>query len=107
MHSDGMTETKNGIAPALTPEEWAKPPDTYALCVEWDGCEHQIAALALYGQPFGFTQDDLTLVQSQIHRYVAEWPEPSQDSPSWPYWNTQRRWRELAAKLAALLPPRE
>jgi hypothetical protein len=53
------------------------------------GPPHEIAALALYGQPFGFTREDVELLRN-IVRFVPDVP---------------RRIHDLADRIAALLPP--
>jgi len=58
---------------------------------------HQAAALALHGQPFGFTRDDVYLLtglahQSYAFRIMAE---------------NAAQLRKLAGRIAALLPPEE
>jgi hypothetical protein len=116
-------DTDTDIAPALTAEEWAASGKTGAgadrgvwvgywtggddgrdrlaiedgdgAAVETPEMRHALAALALHEQPFGFTREDvehLRLVAGQCdalrlganHAYVL---------------------RNLAARLAALLPP--
>ena len=51
-----------------------------------------LAALALYGQPFGFTWDDVRACRDDLNHYVED---------------REEMLRTLAAKIAALLPPRE
>jgi hypothetical protein len=103
----------DSITPALTPEEWAtkgvgRTDEWYAfiasdgtLVVDSTGHYHErsiddedrhaLAALALAGQPFGFTWEDVDAA-----RYIAG------DSPDKP----SRILRSLADRIAALLPPR-
>ena len=64
-----MTVSK--IKPALTPEEWARFQCSYdegpkEVMEHW-GRPHMVAALALHGQPFGFTPEDVEVV-----RHLAE-----------------------------------
>jgi hypothetical protein len=54
-----------------------------------------LAALALHAQPFGFTHEDV----SALRRVLEESGAPSS--------RTGERLRDLAARLAALLPPAE
>lgn len=84
------------ITPAMTPEEWAvalaAPP------VIHPDKRHAAAALWLYGQSFGFTQNEVALLRSVAHNgrlgvYVSDGPQPADEM------------RVLAAKIAALLPP--
>lgn len=59
-------------APALTPEEWADYSGPYCSGHHVRDCDicfgqldnHQRAALALDGQPFGFTREDVGLIVS-------------------------------------------
>jgi hypothetical protein len=73
------------VAPALTAEEWA---DNMSVRSDWSVTpyhdtpfmnwfesnhgsylavsQHALAALALHGQPFGFTREDVTLVRDCI-----------------------------------------
>jgi hypothetical protein len=115
----------DAIPPALTPEEWATPPDpawphhaltstTYALrpgltvslwsdgdlLVEGkddtsisvvESARHALAALALHGQPFGFTHADVGNL-----RMAAELVGSTRASALL---------LDLAERLAALLPP--
>lgn len=94
-----MTEP---IKPALTPEEWntkelliAELHEDGVLLVgdygaprSVDGQErHALAALALYGQPFGFTRDDIALLRAYAHG------------------GSDMRFQDLADRVEALLPP--
>lgn len=57
------------IQPALNAEEWAHRQFGEAFLVLTDGScgsRHAIAALALYGQPFGFTHEDVEVVHSGV-----------------------------------------
>lgn len=62
------------------------------ICIELPAADtHGLAALCLYEQPFGFTQEDVALVlemESDCYRFDS-------DNPA----------KRLAAKIAALLPP--
>lgn len=110
------------IGPALSPYEWREndcfrdmsvsrlADECSPICSDrddtghWnskDNCWHAAAALCLHGQPFGFTHADVRLL-----RYAAdgfEKTDPSLVTPGWV--ETIRRWRELADRIAALLPP--
>lgn len=97
------------IKPALAPQEWAKElavpasatgrglqmaDDGKTVVVEparWERA-HAVAALCLYGQPFGFTHDDVRLLRNA----AAEWAMVS--PPAIAALN-------LADRIAALLPP--
>lgn len=111
-----------GIRPALTPEEWAEGSSGLVeidrdgwLVVRYPNDEdgyseiildnaHGAAALCLYGQPFGFTWDDVDTLRheaSYLHEAAnrdAKYPVVSEYGADL---------ESLAARLAALLPPRE
>jgi hypothetical protein len=55
---------------------------------------HALAALALHGQPFGFTREDVALLRDEAE---SEWN--GDEMP------TGRRLLALAARIEALLPP--
>lgn len=105
------------IKPALTAEEWAalkKAADTglgpARVELERDGLyvwrmghaailpndlRPATAALCLHGQPFGFTWEDVDMVRdADVNGYL--------DRSA-----AERRYRDLAERIAALLPPRE
>ena len=103
-----MTDTP--ITPALTPDQWnglhfySGVPIIHVLFGECEheipnsfpGARHRIAALCLHAQPFGFTQQDITVIESLYQAAVAaEWcgghDQPSPDS--------------IVARISALLPP--
>lgn len=69
---------------------------------------HAIAALLLYEQPFGFTQQDVQdeeEVSAYCEAMAAHHREASDETTSAKFALLGRRHRERAAKLAALLPP--
>lgn len=92
-----MTDTK--IEPALTAEEWELWETQRRILVQsgtqityaWGQKGHlnaqQIAALALHGQPFGFTRADV--------RFLREVAFSLKESDA----------SNLAARIEALLPP--
>jgi hypothetical protein len=104
------------VQPALTPEEWAGPvvpgeptvsrdgeclhmhlyPQMDLLVVgEWGvDARHALAALALHGQPFGFTWADVLLLQGMASFLAVHGMDDS-------------GMRDVAGRIAALLPPRE
>ena len=93
------------IEPALTAEEWAHVAPLPAVGVElvWPDAvgraervvgAHAAAALALYGQPFGFTREDVALLRGERFGGFNE--------------DRVELWEamdNLAARIAALLPP--
>jgi hypothetical protein len=120
------------IPPALTPDEWASKRIEWErgryYAAIWNnprpsvagqltvfiadgrgggsgviiGNRHALAALALHGQPFGFTWDDVRTIWA-----CEEWDRQRAESGR-PYdWNDEgrRRLRALADRIAALLPP--
>jgi hypothetical protein len=111
--------TKEKIEPALAPEEWASGMadrevmifgERYGLksgLVLDDGeavgvsgrDRHAVAAFALYGQPYGFTWEDVQLLRS-----IAKGPNAMGN-----YFiaGLHPRAADLADRIAALLPPAE
>lgn len=106
------------VRPALTAEEWAGwssvgveldegvdgvlvqrigvsridiEPERGTVATFDDGMIHALAALCLHGQPFGFTRADVELVLRH-DLYDHEHP-------------TAKALRDLAGRIAALLPP--
>jgi hypothetical protein len=118
-----MTDTPS-IPPALTADEWREtldPPaeesplfddeaerqewirERMAGRVAWHGDYkrlHKAAAMALYGQPFGFTHEDVRLLRESVERL-----ESFHDD--WCVFYCQCVGaRNALAKIEALLPPR-
>lgn len=109
------------LPPALTASEWAEkrfwPQGSYiGPTIGFEGdrmviCDddyytgfthyldrrHAVAALALWGQPFGFTRADSDLLRSLGERLVAD--GIVEQPPRWML--------DLAARIAALLHPKE
>lgn len=112
-----MSETEIAIPPALAVDEWAAlqmpangtvPADDHCSA-RIDGRNvrlmsdenerttvppsqrHGLAALCLYGQPFGFTRDDLDTLRGLEELTFCEGYGPET--------------RSLIARIAALLPP--
>lgn len=96
--------TDPGAQPALSRKEWTD--------VERYGCDfcraeygpfsfmenHQVAALALYGQPFGFSfQDIVALYNAATFLESGGEPSPSLIDDL----------RDIAVRISALLPPEE
>jgi hypothetical protein len=95
------------IRPALTPEEWAErlDPDSSPFPrpqdreYEYWGPAHEVAALALYKQPFGFTHADVRMLR-RLHRDVRLTHEDMQTG------EITEPLESLAARIEALLPPK-
>lgn len=86
-----MTDTP-AIPPALSSEQWAECLAVdYATRLKYRGLQgpHADAALCLYAQPFGFTQEDVTAI-------MRSYPGSSADTAIL---------RSIADRIAALLPP--
>lgn len=96
-----MTDTEQ-IKPALSATEWASwrrgvmNSDLLEFSAEDIGGNeyrrHAVAALALYGQSYGFTQDDVQLLRGIAagHELImGRWPRAA----------------DLADRIQALLPP--
>ena len=74
----------------LTPTEKSEIAEVVILP---EGDPHALAALALHGQPFGFTWDDVEL----LRMFGNGDPMP----------HIRQQCNDLADRIAALLPPRE
>jgi hypothetical protein len=70
--------------------------DSWAVPIE-PHVRHGAAAFMLYGQPFGFTHDDVEKID---HMLLSEVMRPSQVSREFHGWMTS-----LRDRIAALLPP--
>lgn len=90
------------LRPALTPEEWKQHTPQLDEYMMWaadeaglfgEGHRAKLAALALHGQAFGFTWDDV----DAIHMALRMLQEQGIAAPPL---------RMLADRIAALLPPR-
>ena len=57
---------------------------------------HALAALCLHEQPFGFTREDVELLQSLDHSYLASYIDYKEDG-----------YANLASRIEALLPPED
>ena len=103
------------VAPALSAQEWA------GVLAQQDGLAHlreqfatlpfsthAIAALLLYEQPFGFSQQDVQ-DEEEVSEYCAVMARHHRDTgdqaTAAKFELLGGRHRERAAKLAALLPP--
>lgn len=81
------------IEPALTAEEWA---DWLAGNEGYSYGDHRLAAVYLYGQPFGFTWEDVDAMRFAAH-IIVDARGVGEESDAL---------RDIAARIAALLPPR-
>lgn len=102
------------IRRALTAAEWIQYGDNLAVMADWaadkrpfgpdrrstmEEKRHAVAAIALHGQPFGFTHDEEALLEEQAKFY--EHRGFAGDA------QVTARIRRLLEKISALLPPRE
>jgi hypothetical protein len=128
--------SSTNIAPALTPEEWrsktvrraglgtyeadvialAEDGRTLRLASEADGElvlvpegeRHAVAALALHGQPFGFSAQDVedeVDVAGYCEAMARQSAEAGAEAQAATFRMLAQRHRLRAAKIAALLPP--
>ncbi|HEV7991511.1 MAG TPA: hypothetical protein VGP25_06770 [Gemmatimonadaceae bacterium] len=107
----------DAIAPALSPAEWSgvlTQQDGLAHLREQFGTlpfsVHAIAALLMYEQPFGFTQQDVQ-DEREVSEYCAVMAKHHRETgdqvTAAKFALLGERHRERADKLAALLPPME
>jgi hypothetical protein len=117
-----MTDTPS-IPPALTaaipPEEWtaqlARTPEERRKHLLWARDEadadgyltiHGLAALALYGQPFGFTHEDIAALEEAVSQMVSlEGDRSLGGAEGVQCEREQSAVRLVIAKITALLPP--
>ena len=103
------------IPPALSPAEWAGvlalPAQLAAIrndLLDTPFSAHAVAALLLYGEPFGFTAQDVE-DETQVAAYCAamaiERDAGGDAGGAATFRLLGARHRERAAKIAALLPP--
>jgi hypothetical protein len=101
------------IPPALTPEQWAQILDPGRSNGSANGhhqlSRHATAAVALYGQPYGFTHADVDDEQ-QVAEYCDRMADAQEDlgeiATAATFRTLAGRHRDRAAKISALLPPR-
>jgi hypothetical protein len=107
--TEGILKAETGearmseIKPALSPEEWRDVMSGHWLNLPdstWDDvaratdeCQHGAAAIALHGQPFGFTWDDVDRLRSLDYMNLDQ----HEDGPTL---------ASIAGRIEALLPPR-
>jgi hypothetical protein len=98
------------IPAAMSPEEWNE-----ALALIHGGKKngelklsiHGTAALALYGQPYGFTQLDVD-DEIQVAEYCETMARQQEGTPAGATFRLLgERHKVRARKIAALLPPKE
>lgn len=103
------------LKPALTPEEWVKLegpigkegfapfdirggllylPDSYMEWAPSNRERHALAALCLHEQPFGFTRNDVRLLNALVCTDRA-------------WMNARKEILDLIARIEALLPPEQ
>lgn len=90
------------VEPALTPEEWADWIDSGDLQAPLEAhgeVSHALAALGLYGQPFGFTRGDVTVLRDMVYFGRKNGYTVDEDGLV--------LMASLADRIAALLPPDE
>lgn len=114
-----MADTETGITPAMTVEEWRTTSVDRAVEIgldhvaglvvvrDWANLRgigvppterHALAALALHGQPFGFTREDVEKLRAMPDsKDVGEGCYASIDDGPW--------FTSLIARIKALLPP--
>jgi hypothetical protein len=108
------------IPPALAPEGWREfsegtgdafshRPGDFAEWFEFAHgarpvvSQHALAALALYGQPFGFTEEDVASLQWAAARLEKMLSAEGCEFPASVF--ELQQIKRLRARLAALLPP--
>lgn len=110
-----ISPMSNDYAPALSPSEWAGvlgQQDGLAHLREQFGTlpfsTHAVAALLLYEQPFGFTQQDVT-DEAEVSEYCAVMSAQNRAAgdlaTAAKFELLGGRHRERANRIAALLPP--
>lgn len=112
------------VRPALSPQEWSRN-EVFSygrrgprIAADEDSIEfddgidpqhgasfrerrHAVGALALHGQPFGFTWADVDAIRREVSLIRSETSPRMQDDPA------TARQSTIADRIAALLPPRE
>jgi hypothetical protein len=101
------------IEPALTAEEWRLAKDDRNIVGDpseealdlgggrfkhLDG--HALAAINLYGQPFGFTHEDVDAIRTALMEQHFDLTDDQYTT------DATRQFHRVLAKIEALLPPR-
>lgn len=95
------------IKPALTAEEWEQARRQHFVTTWHMFGAHGAAALCLEGEPFGFTHEDVDLLEGEAtKRGFSAMDDEAFGITGSVDRDKQRRLQSLAARLAALLPPR-
>lgn len=68
---------------------------------------HGLAALALYGQPFGFTWEDVRQLRDVAETIAGEWGLGGRWEDQGDDADIFAEWKSLIDRIAALLPPKE
>lgn len=105
------------IKPALTPEEWTEFGRLPNLPIAWkdepipEEMRHFLATLLLHDQPFGFTWKDFDNVREAVRDFdrlvglAKRGGLTANELTAYERWNSDVR--DLADRIAALLPPRD
>ena len=97
------------LDPALSPDAWLKFRAAKAhLAPQPPGQLHAVAAMALFEQPFGFTQqdvDDEAQVALYCDQMATQHAAAGEAGPAATFRLLGGRHRERALRIAALLPP--
>lgn len=99
------------LRPALSEEEWIQYAGDLSITAEWaadkrpygpdrrytlERKRHAVAAMALYDQPFGFTHDEVAMLETQAKFYEHRGFVGDAELAA--------KFRELRQKISALLP---
>lgn len=106
---DGLGGPRSQIGPALTPEDWQSyaPLDrtlAHHAPARMHDNAHGAAALALHGQPYGFTWNDYEVILDTSNELEHDYDGPFMSTEQQHQVDTLR---SAAARIAALLPPRD
>lgn len=111
-----MADGTDSTAPALSGAEWRAVLENRAQLdaireqlLDTPFSAHAVAALLLYGEPFGFTQqdvDDEIQVAGYAETMAKQLATNGQNENANTFSILSQRHRDRAARIAALLPPR-